>query len=55
MLGLAVALPQSDTLVLRGSMLMCAWAGAAARHPDDLDFVVLPDLSVPVDQCLRKA
>lgn len=49
-LGLAVALPQSDTLVLRGSMLMCAWAGAAARHPGDLDFVVLPDLPVPIDQ-----
>jgi hypothetical protein len=49
MLGLIIALPWSDTLVLRGSRLMRAWAGDLAREPADLDFVVLPDLSVPID------
>lgn len=29
-------------LVLRGSMAMSAWVGAAARDPGDLDFVVTP-------------
>jgi Nucleotidyl transferase AbiEii toxin, Type IV TA system len=29
-------------LVLRGSMAMPAWVGAAAREPGDLDFVVTP-------------
>nr|WP_246564515.1 nucleotidyl transferase AbiEii/AbiGii toxin family protein [Streptomyces roseirectus] len=29
-------------LVLRGSMLMTAWFGDAAREPGDLDFVVVP-------------
>jgi hypothetical protein len=38
-----------DMLVLRGSRLLRAWAGDLAREPADLDFVVLPDLSVPVD------
>ncbi|MEU6256320.1 nucleotidyl transferase AbiEii/AbiGii toxin family protein [Streptomyces sp. NPDC047043] len=32
----------ADSLVLRGSVLMSAWFGAAAREPGDLDFVVLP-------------
>jgi hypothetical protein len=36
-------------LVLRGSRLLRAWAGDLAREPAGLDFVVLPDLSVPVD------
>jgi hypothetical protein len=49
LLGLIAALPWSDGLVLRGSMLMCAWAAGSARDPADLDFVVLPDLSVPID------
>ncbi|WP_432157868.1 nucleotidyl transferase AbiEii/AbiGii toxin family protein [Streptomyces sp. bgisy153] len=32
-----------DSLVLRGSVLMSAWFGDAAREPGDLDFVVVPD------------
>ncbi|MFE6835799.1 nucleotidyl transferase AbiEii/AbiGii toxin family protein [Streptomyces sp. NPDC057705] len=32
----------ADSLVLRGSMLMSGWFGAAAREPHDLDFVVVP-------------
>ncbi|MFI5984954.1 nucleotidyl transferase AbiEii/AbiGii toxin family protein [Streptomyces sp. NPDC051555] len=32
----------SDSLVLRGSMLMKQWFGPAAREPHDLDFVVVP-------------
>ncbi|MFI5792384.1 nucleotidyl transferase AbiEii/AbiGii toxin family protein [Streptomyces sp. NPDC051677] len=31
-----------DSLVLRGSVLMSAWFGGAAREPGDLDFVVIP-------------
>ncbi|MFJ4279300.1 nucleotidyl transferase AbiEii/AbiGii toxin family protein [Streptomyces massasporeus] len=31
-----------DALVLRGSVLMSAWFGDAAREPGDLDFVVVP-------------
>ncbi|MEV5434641.1 nucleotidyl transferase AbiEii/AbiGii toxin family protein [Streptomyces sp. NPDC052682] len=31
-----------DALVLRGSVLMAAWFGDAAREPGDLDFVVVP-------------
>lgn len=31
-----------DALVLRGSVLMSAWFGEAAREPGDLDFVVVP-------------
>lgn len=31
-----------DALVLRGSVLMAAWFGEAAREPGDLDFVVVP-------------
>ena len=33
----------SSQLVLRGSMLMTAYAGSAARKPADLDFVVVQD------------
>lgn len=33
---------RADSLVLRGSMLMAGWFGAAAREPHDLDFVVVP-------------
>ncbi|WP_308405285.1 nucleotidyl transferase AbiEii/AbiGii toxin family protein [Streptomyces sp. B93] len=41
--------PLGETLVLRGSMVMPAWVGAAAREPADLDWIVpRPDL-VPVD------
>jgi len=49
-LSLIIALPWSDMLVLRGSRLLRAWAGDLAREPADLDFVVLPDLSVPIDR-----
>lgn len=35
--------PWADSLVLRGSMLMSAWFGPAARAPKDIDFVVVPD------------
>ena len=31
-----------ESLVLRGSVLMSAWFGDAAREPGDLDFVVVP-------------
>jgi len=32
----------ADSLVLRGSVLLRAWYGEAAREPGDLDFVVAP-------------
>ncbi|MGW2420286.1 nucleotidyl transferase AbiEii/AbiGii toxin family protein [Streptomyces sp. NPDC001709] len=32
----------SESLVLRGSLLMSLWFGEAAREPGDLDFVVVP-------------
>ena len=35
--------PWTDSLVLRGSMLMSAWFGEAARAPKDIDFVVVPE------------
>ncbi|MFF4319468.1 nucleotidyl transferase AbiEii/AbiGii toxin family protein [Streptomyces sp. NPDC001568] len=38
-----------DELILRGSMVMPAWVGDRARAPGDLDFVVLPPSSVPID------
>ncbi|MGA4843500.1 nucleotidyl transferase AbiEii/AbiGii toxin family protein [Streptomyces sp. G45] len=39
--------PWADHLVLRGSVLLATWFGAAARDPGDLDFVVVPkDLGV---------
>ncbi|MFD6231134.1 nucleotidyl transferase AbiEii/AbiGii toxin family protein [Streptomyces sp. NPDC060232] len=34
----------ADSLVLRGSMLLAGWFGAAAREPHDLDFVVVPQV-----------
>lgn len=34
--------PWADHLVLRGSVLLKAWYGEAAREPGDLDFVVVP-------------
>ncbi|MER5177560.1 nucleotidyl transferase AbiEii/AbiGii toxin family protein [Streptomyces sp. NPDC002896] len=48
-LSLIADAPWSDSLVLRGSMVMSAWAGSAAREPGDLDFVVLPELAIPID------
>ncbi|GGY70501.1 nucleotidyl transferase AbiEii/AbiGii toxin family protein [Streptomyces omiyaensis] len=35
--------PWAGSLVLRGSMLMGAWFGEAARAPKDIDFVVVPE------------
>ncbi|WP_211244585.1 nucleotidyl transferase AbiEii/AbiGii toxin family protein [Actinospica robiniae] len=35
--------PYADSLVLRGSILLRAWYGRAAREPGDLDFVVVPE------------
>jgi hypothetical protein len=48
-LSLIAETPWSENLVLRGSMVMTAWAGHRAREPADLDFVVLPELNTPVD------
>lgn len=42
-LAAVAASPWADSLVLRGSMLMSAWFGPAARAPRDIDFVVVPD------------
>ncbi|MFI1330818.1 nucleotidyl transferase AbiEii/AbiGii toxin family protein [Streptomyces sp. NPDC020845] len=42
-LALIAEAPWSTSLVLRGSMVMSAWAGQAAREPADLDWVVLED------------
>ncbi|WP_354644001.1 nucleotidyl transferase AbiEii/AbiGii toxin family protein [Kitasatospora camelliae] len=49
LLGLVAGSPRADHLVLRGSMTMPAWVGEAARAPADLDFLLLPELAVPVD------
>jgi hypothetical protein len=42
-LGLIAGAGWSRCLVLRGSMLMTAYAGSAARKPGDLDFIVVKD------------
>ncbi|MFF2551116.1 nucleotidyl transferase AbiEii/AbiGii toxin family protein [Nocardia sp. NPDC058058] len=34
--------PWAGQLMLRGSVLLAAWFGAAAREPGDVDFIVLP-------------
>ncbi|MCF2527826.1 nucleotidyl transferase AbiEii/AbiGii toxin family protein [Yinghuangia soli] len=34
--------PWADKLVLRGSVMLRAWLGEAAREPGDLDFVAVP-------------
>ena len=47
-LALIADAPWSSCLVLRGSMLMTAYAGTAARKPGDLDFIVVKD-GWPVD------
>jgi hypothetical protein len=41
-LGAISASSYADSLVLRGSILLRAWFGQAAREPGDLDFVVVP-------------
>lgn len=43
LLRLVADAPWSGTLVLRGSMVMPAWVGDAARPPGDLDWVVLEE------------
>ncbi|MEZ0111631.1 hypothetical protein ABH920_005649 [Catenulispora sp. EB89] len=47
-LALIADAPWSSCLVLRGSMLLTAYAGSAARKPADLDFIVVKD-GWPVD------
>ncbi|MGW2693474.1 nucleotidyl transferase AbiEii/AbiGii toxin family protein [Streptomyces sp. NPDC001296] len=42
-LALIADAPWSGSLMLRGSMVLPAWAGSAAREPADLDWVVLED------------
>lgn len=49
LLGLVARSPLADFLVLRGSMVMPAWVGAAAREPGDLDWIVPPSLGVPIE------
>ncbi|MDX2523914.1 nucleotidyl transferase AbiEii/AbiGii toxin family protein [Streptomyces europaeiscabiei] len=49
LLHLVAASPLGADLVLRGSMVMPAWVGAAAREPADLDWIVPRPLLVPVD------
>ncbi|UGQ12810.1 nucleotidyl transferase AbiEii/AbiGii toxin family protein [Yinghuangia sp. ASG 101] len=41
-LAAVAASPWAEHLVLRGSALLRAWYGSAAREPGDLDFVVTP-------------
>jgi hypothetical protein len=41
-LAVVAASPWAEHLVLRGSMVLRAWLGDAAREPGDLDFVVTP-------------
>lgn len=41
--------PWGKQLVLRGSRLMKAWFGSAAREPGDLDYVVTPATAKPAD------
>lgn len=41
-LAVVVASPWAEHLVLRGSVVLRAWLGDAAREPGDLDFVVTP-------------
>jgi hypothetical protein len=48
LLRLITEAPWGDRLVLRGSLPLRVWFGAAARHPGDLDFVVRPP-SIPAD------
>ncbi|MEU3302324.1 nucleotidyl transferase AbiEii/AbiGii toxin family protein [Streptomyces sp. NPDC006678] len=44
----------ADSLVLRGSVLLRAWFGDAARDPGDLDFVVVPaDWRIEQDRTQR--
>ncbi|MDX2706397.1 nucleotidyl transferase AbiEii/AbiGii toxin family protein [Streptomyces sp. PA03-6a] len=49
LLALVARSPLGEYLVLRGSMVLPAWVGAAAREPADLDWIVPPSLAVPID------
>ncbi|MFD8707430.1 nucleotidyl transferase AbiEii/AbiGii toxin family protein [Kitasatospora sp. NPDC059648] len=49
LLDLVAGSPLGEYLVLRGSMVMQAWAGADAREPADLDWIVPRPLLVPLD------
>ncbi|MFD8079314.1 nucleotidyl transferase AbiEii/AbiGii toxin family protein [Streptomyces sp. NPDC059718] len=49
LLGLVARSPLGEYLVLRGSMVLPAWVGAAAREPGDLDWIVPPSPAVPID------
>ncbi|MFB7946815.1 nucleotidyl transferase AbiEii/AbiGii toxin family protein [Kitasatospora phosalacinea] len=49
LLALIAHSPWAESLVLRGSSVMPAWVGAAAREPADLDWILLPSTLVPVD------
>jgi hypothetical protein len=46
-LAVVAASPWAENLVLRGSAVLPAWLGEAAREPDDLDFVVTPQTLSP--------
>jgi hypothetical protein len=48
-LRIVAGAPCGESLVLRGSMTMLAWAGDRARPPGDLDWVVRPLAARPVD------
>ncbi|MFC8722504.1 nucleotidyl transferase AbiEii/AbiGii toxin family protein [Kitasatospora sp. NPDC057198] len=50
LLALLADSPWADALVLRGSAVLPAWLGPAAREPADLDWIVLPPAFVPVDE-----
>jgi len=43
LLRVLVNSPWKDHLVLRGSLLLKAWLGEAARQPGDIDWVISPD------------
>lgn len=44
-----VAAPFAGDMVLRGSAVLPAWLGDAAREPEDLDFVVRPYSLMPTE------
>jgi nucleotidyltransferase AbiEii toxin of type IV toxin-antitoxin system len=46
-LAVVAASPWAQHLVLRGSVVLQAWLGDAAREPGDLDFVVTPHTFAP--------
>lgn len=46
--------PCGDHLVLRGSLLLLAWLGAAAREPGDIDWVVTPQSLAMVEPAAQR-